>query len=300
MSHPQDAAKGYVAAHKPRPTRPTRGTRSRAAPEAVAQPPSPVRLMVDPTLAAIPWEALFNRAVRHLPRDPTGTSITGISNSDTEDADVGSCSPIAPMPHIQFNREGLAVVDPGQVLASTRQNLSGTMQSLREKGFTVYEGSAPSKSELRAELVRHPQGMFIYSGHGTGDSHLRYSLVSKKGPGETGAPSTTMLPVCIVLGCSSGMSLPRGGLYPPNIAMADMTSVLPERACVVGLLSDGLDGELDRFLIRFLAALEDGAPSVLSAVTQARKHAQPKKKGVRLEMLTGYQIVVFGTDATPV
>jgi separase len=223
---------------------------------------SPLILLLDARIGALPWESmplLREAAVCRLPCAAfLGSSLSAAQRLTSAESTEGLHSSRA-----------YYVLNPGGDLARTQNTFESSFAKPPWEGVS----GAPPPVETLATALRE-KNLYVYCGHGDGGKYL---------PAET----LQRLPHCsaaFLMGCSSGALRSHGGLAPSGMAIAYLHAHCP---ALVANLWDVTDGEIDRFCAALLKHTTEEGGSLLAAVAKART-------ACRLRFLTGAAAVTYG------
>lgn len=232
------------------------GTRSSGAEIAAGEARSPLILVLDEVLSALPWESMPCLSDQPVCRLPCAALL-------------GRCVEAAQQ------RGGAASADSAFYVLNPSGDLSRTQSTLEPRfARPPWEGVAgqpPAREALYAALEH--KDLFVYCGHGDGSKYVSADRLQR-------------LPRCAVamlMGCSSGALRRLGGLAPSGMPLSYLHGRAP---AVVANLWDVTDGEIDRYSQALVEMCERGVPLLL-AVARARR-------ACRLRFLTGAAAVCYG------
>ena len=229
----------------------------------------PLLLLIDEPLQPLLWEsipALREQPVCRLPCSALIGRCLGAAaalSAEESAADLNSL---------------YYLLNPSGDLQRTQAALKHQIESPPWVGVI---GEPPSPPSLQAALGQ--KDVFLYCGHGDGRRYV-------------GSEQLQQLPRCpasLLIGCSSGVLKPNGGLAPGGMALTYLHAGCP---ALFANLWDVTDGEADRLTTALLslctvsdksAADEDQTTELLSVVAKARS-------ACRLPFLTGGAGVVYG------
>lgn len=194
-------------------------------------------LILDEQLQCMPWESMPCLRRMRCSRVPGLTLLLTLiqahsGESQTHYVDV----PIA---------GGWFIVDPENNLPTTREVMTQFLNPLALKfSWDGFVGTIPSKNDFGQK--HEVSDLFIYSGHGSGNSACDSYHVRR-----------LRCPLALLWGCSSGRLVAEGVHEPAGMALSYLIGGAPS---VVGNLWDVTDRDLDRLSIHCMeAAFEDGA-----------------------------------------
>ena len=238
--------------------------------------PSPVLLVLDHAVQALPWESSF------------------LMMDQTEDSGDGHCMEFYRVPSLPAALSTVAhsassarpdslatksidstyyVINPSGDLVSTQETFESWFKNLN--GWSGVSGRAPTPDELGAALEQHD--LFVYCGHGGGEQYLPVSRLRSLGSCASS----------VLMGCSSA-KLTTGGVYDASgVALSYLTA---GSHAVVGNLWDVTDKDIDRYCTALLTSMLEnhrGKASLGALVQRCRLNC-------RLMYLIGASPVVYG------
>jgi len=221
---------------------------------------SPLVLVVDESLASLPWECIPSLVEQPVARLPCAAYVDRcVAAADARGGSVASS-------------DAYYLLNPSGDLQRTQAAFEERFARPPWEGVV---GEPPAEEALRSALER--KDLFVYCGHGDGSRFIS-------------ADSLHRLPRCsvsVLMGCSSGALKRVGGLAPSGMALSCLNARSP---AVVANLWDVTDGESDRFCRALMDSFERGG-CLLTAVASARR-------ACRLRYLTGAAAVCYGAPIT--
>ena len=205
-------------------------------------------LILDEHLCRFPFEGLQmlkGKTVCRLPSFPFAVSTLLRARSERDPVLIDSA-------------KTTFVLDPESNLLGTQERLSAAMSNISESCNWKWDGvigKKPSQSFMQSALTEE-NGLFLYFGHGGGESCFSRNQIESLIGGESKCSSRECKSSVILMGCSSGMLQSvnqKGGgteiceekIYcePEGVALSYLCAGAP---CVVGNLWDVTDRDIDR------------------------------------------------------
>ena len=250
-----------------------RGGDSSSAGAAPSAPPSPVLLLLDSSLTALPWESMPGLAGQRISRVPS-LGLLAVSLAARGGGGVG----------VDL-RSAYFLLNPGGDLPATQARLQPLLSS--QAGWDGVAGALPggSKAQHAARLAASP--LFLYFGHGAGTQFLPSSALRLR------RCATTL---ALLMGCSSGALVPRGDFPPAGAALAYLAAGC---ASLVANLWDVTDKDIDRFAEALLHAwlqhaAADGGVQQGAQGTAVHTGLEDARRACKLRALTGAAPVCYG------
>ena len=203
-------------------------------------------LLLDDSLAALPWESLPSLRAHSISRFPTAALLAAALAAG--DADCGA---------LLDPRDGFFVLNPAGDLPHTQAMFE---ESFRYQRWTGAAGQPPAEADLLRDLSS--RSLFAYCGHGAGERYVAGDKV--RSLAGTGGCATAVL-----MGCSSAR-LKREGVFEPRGMV--LSYLIGGARLAVGNLWDVSDRDIDRFadsLFRRAVFLPDTPQPPAAAATDA-------------------------------
>ncbi|XP_076048161.1 extra spindle pole bodies like 1, separase [Oratosquilla oratoria] len=196
---------------------------------------NPAILIIDKAVLYLPWEMTTPLREQPVSRLPSLRMLSLLYQHHANKADSILIQGVD-------IRKGFYVLNPGNDLPKTQERLQGVLKEKKWEGILQRQ---PTHNEFK-EALSH-KDVFVYIGHGSGSKYL---------PGEL-LEALNCRSLTLLFGCSSVHLTERGEIPDPwGVVLNYLIASCP---CVVGMLWDVTDKEVDRIteaILRFLEGQE--------------------------------------------